>query len=76
MGESDHRLHVQQRDSYKSIEEPLEESEGRRESCRCRLDGSVVKLIGASFCIAGAIATCKYSKHRTLSHYVYITCAL
>ena len=57
MGESDHYLQIQQQSRYESIEEPLEESERRRD-CRCKLDGSVIKLIGATFCIAGAIATC------------------
>ena len=59
MGESDQNLHIQRRDGYESIEEPLEESE-RRRGCRCRLDGSVIKLIGATSCIAGGIATCMY----------------
>ena len=57
MGESDHYLQIQQQSRYESIEEPLEESERRRDY-RCKLDGSVIKLIGATFCIAGAIATC------------------
>ena len=62
MGESDRTMHIQRRGDYESIEEPLEESEKRR-GCRCKLDGSVIKLIGATLCIAGAIATC------TLSYY-------
>lgn len=66
MGESDQTMHIQRRGDYESIEEPLEGSEKRR-GCRCKLDGSVIKLIGATLCIAGAIATCTlsyyYSKH-------------
>ena len=59
MGESDHNLQIQQQNFHQAIEEPLEEPT-RRRGCRCRLDGSVIKFIGATLCIAGAIATCTW----------------
>ena len=73
MGESDHNLQIQ-KNFYQAIEEPPEEST-RRRGCRCRLDGSVIKLIGATLCIAGAIATCTLRvtrKHPVVSYW-YIT---
>ena len=56
MKDTNRSLHVQRSRGY----EPIEGSGKNGRGCCCTFNSSVLKLVGASLCIAGGIAMCKY----------------